>query len=141
MQNVSTFVSRHRNTTASGKPFDAATIEAVWQKARVSSQNPSFRVDAYGSLIWKPAYGNSNSKFGWEIDHIKPVADGGGDELENLQPLQWENNRRKGDVYVNGVRELEPEFNRWAQGLREEPVPSLPLAPPEARHPGEVRSD
>jgi 5-methylcytosine-specific restriction endonuclease McrA len=38
-------------------------------------------------------------KFGWEIDHIKPVAGGGGDELSNLQPLWWENNRRKGDNY------------------------------------------
>ena len=32
-----------------------------------------------------------------EIDHIKPVSQDGGDELSNLQPLQWENNRHKGD--------------------------------------------
>ena len=38
-------------------------------------------------------------KFGWEIDHIKPVADGGGDELLNLQPLWWQNNRKKGNNY------------------------------------------
>ena len=36
---------------------------------------------------------------GWEIDHIVPAARGGGDDLSNLQPSQWENNRRKGDDY------------------------------------------
>ena len=94
-------MSRHRSTTASGKPFDAATIEAVWEKAQVSQQYHPLRFDAFGTLIWKEAYANTSSKFGWEIDHIKPVAEGGGDELENLQPLQWENNRRKGDAFVN----------------------------------------
>ena len=95
-------MSRHRSTTVTGKPFDADTIEAVWEKAQPSQQHRTFRLDAFGSLIWKEAYGNNASKFGWEIDHIKPVAKGGGDELENLQPLQWENNRRKGDSYLNG---------------------------------------
>ena len=36
---------------------------------------------------------------GWEIDHIKPVARGGSDDLSNLQPLYWETNRNKGDQY------------------------------------------
>ncbi|MGH7967808.1 MAG: HNH endonuclease signature motif containing protein, partial [Limisphaerales bacterium] len=85
-------MSRHRGTTASGKLFDAATVAAVWEKARISNRHTPLRLDAFGSLIWKPAHGTTNSKFGWEIDHIKPVAAGGGDELENLQPLQWENN-------------------------------------------------
>jgi 5-methylcytosine-specific restriction endonuclease McrA len=95
-------MSRHRSTTTSGKPFAAATIEAVWEKAQVSPQYHPLRFDSSGTLIWKEAYANTGSKFGWEIDHIKPVAEGGGDELENLQPLQWENNRRKGDTFLNG---------------------------------------
>jgi 5-methylcytosine-specific restriction endonuclease McrA len=97
---------RHTNTTASGSPFAPATIEAVWAKARVSAVHRPLRVDAFGSLIWKEAYGNTNSKFGWEIDHIRPVVKGGGDELENLQPLQWQNHRRKGDSFANGDARL-----------------------------------
>lgn len=95
-------MTRIPNTDSAGKPFDATTIEAVWEKARVSAEYLPLRVETFGSLIWKEAYGNTNSKLGWEIDHIKPVAKGGGDELENLQPLQWENNRRKGDALING---------------------------------------
>jgi len=36
---------------------------------------------------------------GWEVDHIRPVSHDGGDDLANLQPLQWKNNRCKGDTF------------------------------------------
>ena len=65
------------------------------KRPRLVPRTGPLRVDAFGSLIWKEAYGNTNSKLGWEIDHIRPVASGGGDEIENLQPLQWENNRKR----------------------------------------------
>ena len=79
------------------KPFDATTIEAVWAKATISSDHPPLRLDPYGALIWKEGYRNTNSRFGWEIGHRTPPANGGGDELDNLLPLQWENYRRNGD--------------------------------------------
>ncbi len=90
-------MSRHPNTGAHGKPFDAETIQAVWDKAQASPGYAPLKLDAFGSLIWRQGYGQLGSKFGWEIDHIVPVAKGGSDDLDNLQPLQWENNRRKGD--------------------------------------------
>jgi hypothetical protein len=90
-------MSRHPNTDASGKPFDEATVEAVWSRATNSSDHAPMKVDAYGALIWRGGYCNTNSKFGWEIGYKRPLAKGGTDDLENLQPLQWENNRRNGN--------------------------------------------
>ena len=87
---------RHPNTDMSGKPFDAATIEAVWSKAVPSTEHPPLRVDALGALIWREGYGNTNTRFGWEIGRRRPLSQGGGDELDNLEPRQWENNRRNG---------------------------------------------
>ena len=84
------------NTDSSGQPFDAATIEAVWSKAATSSEHPPLRLDPYGALIWREGYGNNNTKLGWEIGFRTPPSRGGSDDLENLQPLQWENNRHNG---------------------------------------------
>lgn len=42
-------------------------------------------------------HGNE-TEFGWEIGHVTPKAKGGTDDISNLRPLQWLNNRsRKGD--------------------------------------------
>ncbi len=70
-------------------------IEAVWQKGKTVSDNPSrWRKDACDAWIGRTEYGNRKSQYGWEIDHINP---NGGDGLSNLRPLQWENNVDKSD--------------------------------------------
>lgn len=84
------------NRDVPGKAFDPATVEAVWSKAIISNEHPPLRVDRYGALMWKEGYGNTNSKLGWEIGYRTPPARGGGDSLDNLQALQWENNRGNG---------------------------------------------
>jgi hypothetical protein len=88
---------RPSSTDTCGKPFDAAIVEAVWNKAAPSPEHAPLRLDAFGALIWQQGYGNTNTRFGWEIAHRRPVSQGGGDELDNLEPRQWENNRRNGD--------------------------------------------
>jgi HNH endonuclease len=77
--------------------FSDAQVDAIWKKARVVPNNDpaKWRKDACDAWIGRDFYGNRDSEYGWEIDHIKPVAQGGGDDLSNLQPLQHQNNSSK----------------------------------------------
>ena len=75
-------------------------IQKVWQKATyVSAENDTngFRKDACGMWMQFDQHGDRDAKYGWEIDHIKPSALGVSDNMDNLQPLHWENNVGKGD--------------------------------------------
>ena len=76
------------------KKYSNQTIQDVWEKGDTveNYDHNLFRKDQCGAWIKRDHYGNRKSSYGWEIDHITPVADGGGDELSNLRPLQWENN-------------------------------------------------
>ena len=81
-------------------PTPQDLIDRVWEKGTpIRGKNPDARRrDAYGNEIYKPAFGKEGEK-SWQIDHIKPESKGGSDKLKNLQPLQTETNREKGDKY------------------------------------------
>ena len=70
---------------------------SVWEKGKVADgYNGNFyRRDAFGAWMQYSAHGETLSHFGWEIAHINPIENGGTDDLSNLQPLQWQNNRKK----------------------------------------------
>lgn len=87
------------NKKSSGGSFNALEIATVWNKALgiPGRDMRLWRQDQCGAYMYRDHYGNTNSKWGWEIDHIQPVSKRGTDDLSNLQALHWQNNRRKGD--------------------------------------------
>lgn len=74
--------------------------DQVWDKGRrIRGKDPEhWRKDVTGKPIRRSAYG-TQGKYGWEIDHKYPKSKGGSDDLQNLQPLHWEENRKKADYY------------------------------------------
>lgn len=74
--------------------YSDEVVRDVWQKGRIVPENDSnaWRWDVYGAWMGWQYYGDRNSQYGWEIDHIISLAQGGADELANLRPLQWQNN-------------------------------------------------
>jgi 5-methylcytosine-specific restriction endonuclease McrA len=81
-------------------PPSKELIDKVWDKGTpIRGKNPDVhRRDAFGNQIYKPSFGKEGEK-SWEIDHKKPLSKDGTDDLRNLQPLQTDANREKGDRY------------------------------------------
>ena len=72
--------------------------DEVWKRGLiVQGYDPdAVRKDSCGAWMRKSDYGEQTD-FGWNVDHIVPVSKGGTDYIENLVPLQWENNIAKSD--------------------------------------------
>ena len=77
----------------------------VWEKY-CGSKSQCY--DYSGRIIHYSAYNNRNSRFGWNIDHIRPVSGGGTDQLCNLIPTHILTNDEKGDSFphweANGAK-------------------------------------
>lgn len=92
-------MERNHNTDQNGGDWSEEIKKLVWAKGvqTYAFDTTVCRKDKCGHLMEYSQYGNRNSDRGWEIDHINPVANGGKDDIANLQPLYWGNNAEKGD--------------------------------------------
>lgn len=95
-------MKRNFSTDCYGDDFHDDKKKAVWEKAQIipNKDKNLIRMDRCGAFIRWDKYGETIDKgYGWEIDHIRPVSLNGNDDLSNLQPLQWQNNRHKSDSF------------------------------------------
>ena len=85
--------NRHKNVN----PFDENIVQQVWEKGKVIDGNSPaiWREDSYGFFMKRQYYGDKSSRYGWDIGYVKPLSGGEGNNINNLQPLQWENKSRK----------------------------------------------
>ncbi|MBA3647548.1 MAG: hypothetical protein H0W62_03190 [Chitinophagales bacterium] len=67
--------------------------DLVWEKAaRIPGMDPGlFRADEEGSMIRKTDFNSEISIYGWCYFHLKPVWEGGNDDLWNIKPLNYVN--------------------------------------------------
>lgn len=89
--------------------FTEEQLDRIWEKGLTDSRfDPSsIRKDACGAWIIRDKYGDKESPFGWEVDHIYPegklidlqVPEELIDNINNLRPLNWKNNASKGSDY------------------------------------------
>lgn len=101
--------------------FTDELIEHIWLKGtEVPGYDPSkWRKDFAGAWIRHDHYGTRHD-YGWEVDHLRPLSHGGTNNIDNLVPLHWRNNIKKGDdtplfltdVTSDGNRNIERQ-RRW----------------------------
>ena len=83
--------------------------DEIFQKCRTieGMNSKMWRLDASGAIIRRTSYGRDDELYGWEIDHVIPVAildkykvpEGLQNNSTNLRALNWNNNVSKGDSY------------------------------------------
>jgi hypothetical protein len=88
--------------------FKKQEIQDSWEKAEtITGKNPDlYRKDKCNNVIYKPSYGK-DSPLGWNVDHSKPLKEGGTYHPNNLQVLQTSQNKSKGGDLNYKYKEVE----------------------------------
>ena len=89
-------------------------ILAVWLKGNPIYGLPAneWRLDCNGNTIRWSEYGKT-TRYGWEIDHSIPKSRFGSNNISNLFPMRWKENREKFDK-----TQSEYEIDAFIKNLR-----------------------
>ena len=108
--------------------FSSQQIQEVWDRAiKVDGYDSTrCRKDACGAWIIRDKYGDSDSIYGWQIDHIVPrsllEANGFSDEeidnQLNLRALQHDNNASKSDDYPSYTASVTSDGSENVQTIK-----------------------
>lgn len=109
--------------------FNEDLLNRIWERAQEVDGYDKDRVrkDACGAWIIRDLYGDTNSPFGWEVDHIYPesklrsknVPENMIDDPINLRPLNWKNNLSKSADYPSYQATMKSEDNKNVEGVYE----------------------
>jgi hypothetical protein len=93
-------------------------LHSFWEASRIAYGRDPFwwRVDWLGRLMHRMEYGNRQSEYGWEVDHVWPKSLYGSDNAANLEATNWRTNAAKSDRTPSGVFGVGP--NRLRRNLR-----------------------
>ena len=93
--------------------FTDDKIQAVWNNATIvdDSYKNEWRKDACDAWIKRDQYGKETD-YGWEADHILPLAKGGTDHTDNLRAFHWKNNRSKADDFSDYTSAITSDGNK-----------------------------
>lgn len=115
----------------------------IWNTAKIIPERKKDRIrkDACGAIIKWNQYGNRDSPYGWEIDHILPKAnmeelgipEDLWNELDNLRAMHHANNNSKGDdfpkykavITSEGDKNIECNLNATVNKNRQDRIYSI----------------
>lgn len=94
--------------------FTEEQKNSAWDNAQlVDGYKPDkYRKDACGAWIARDKYGEVDSIYGWQIDHIYPKSKGGDENPLNLRALHCKNNQSKGDDYPSYYASVTSDGNK-----------------------------
>lgn len=89
-----------------GTTLDDERKLVAWGRAMIVAGRTDVRIDCDGRFMSWIEYGKLTT-YGWEIDHIIPVAAGGSDHVSNLRARHWLGNRSAGGHIGNALRQVD----------------------------------
>jgi hypothetical protein len=107
--------------------MEAKILRALWQSAAILNDyryHPAhWRKDSLGRIIYWFAYGDKKHPNGWDVGYIVAKADGGCEEISNLQVEHFETTAEKENVrrWFNNWRSYNPDLSVYGTGQRISP--------------------